>query len=362
MTTEPLDWLHSTSGLARAPTLSPVSAPASDSPHAGGPSHVTIGIDVGATKIVAGLVDAQGQILHREALRSTGSTNVSGLVGPLVDLVDMLRRAADDQDVLGIGVGTAGVVRWPEGELGFAANHLHRGLKLRARLEERTGRKVVVDNDANVAALSEAAKAHDQKLLFLAVGTGLGSGFLVDGEIVRWRGGYEFGHVVVDAASGVECTCGKVGCLEAVASGRSLAAWATKAVAAEPKGELAEFLKRKRVPVSMRSVIDAASAGIGAVVAEVDAMGERIGAALANNVMSMTPVDRVVVGGGLSVLGRILTRPIYRAANRALQGSRYLSTPVVLTSTHGADAVLIGSGLLAHRQFARTLTPAAAGI
>lgn len=343
MTTEPRDGVDVEGARTSALTVCAVSMPAA------------VGIDVGATKIVGGLIAVDGQVLARDALKLTAATVASGLARPLADLIETLRlKPIEPYEVVAVGVGTAGLVRWPEGEVEFAANHGHRRLKLRDRLAERCNLPVVVDNDANVAALAEAAPRRNEGMLFLAVGTGLGSGFVVNGEIFRGHNGRgaEIGHVVIEQDRPLKCACGRSGCLETLASGRALTQLGQTNIDTNPDGALAQFLKRRNVSVSTKSMIDAALVGIPVVEYMVASMGECIGSAIGRSALALLPVDRIVIGGGLSILSDLLTIPIHRACQKALYGSKYLSAPTVSCSLFGAESTMIGAGLLAHHQFA----------
>ena len=307
----------------------------------------TIGIDVGATKVVAAVVDADGRVLHCDTRVRTPSSSSSSLVALLLRAVETLRQHCPD--VQGIGVGIAGLVHWPDGEVEFAANHDYSRVKLRARLQESCELPVVVDNDANAGTWAEARAGRypDQGLLFLAVGTGLGSGFLVDGALMRGHGGRgaELGHLVVDRSSSYRCACGRVGCLETLASGQALVRAGQDIVRKSPRGPLAARVGTLK-SIDMRSMIDAGLDGVPEVLAAVKVMGRRIGAGIADT-MSLLPVQQVVVSGGLSALGRFLLDPMRSACDKALAPSRYLTPPRFALASYGQDSTVIGAAFLA---------------
>lgn len=312
----------------------------------------TIGIDVGATKVTAGVVTFDGCVIERYTRRLTPSSNSSGLVGPLMDAIHDLRSRVSG--IRRVGVGTAGLVHWPSGDIEFAANHGHRRLKLRQRLHAACELPVVVDNDANTAAWAEskAGRFAGASMLFLAVGTGIGSGFVINGGLMRGHNGRgaELGHVVVDRRSDVQCACGLNGCLEALASGRALVESGRQLVDTDDHSSLAASVHRRgrTASVTMPLMIDAALTGDPDVVQLVHRMGTVLGRAIATHVMSLLPVDRVVVGGGLSALDGLLLDPMRAACRATLSGSKYLSAPQISLATHGQEATLVGAGLLAH--------------
>ena len=322
---------------------------------------LTVGIDVGATKVVAGVIAANGAVVDSIDPRLTPNSNSSSLVRVLLDDIDTLCGRYPEQ-IAAIGVGTAGLVSWPDGEIEFAANHGHRLLKLRRRLEERVdGKRVIVENDANAAAWAEASMGGHlgEGLLFLAVGTGLGSGFVMDGELMRGHGGRgaELGHVVVDhGPTARQCSCGQLGCLEVTASGRALALAGKEFVSTHPTSSLAKRLERAG-GTTTKAIINAALANDRDAQRLVASMGERLGTAIGCNVMSLLPVDRVVVGGGLANLGDLLIEPVRSACRRAIGSSKCYRSPRVSRTVLGDNAILVGAGLLAHR----TLMPEPAG-
>lgn len=321
---------------------------------------VTIGIDVGATKVVAATVDADGKIIDRGVWQQRPDFNSESLVKNLAKIVQSLRTRRPD--VSAVGIGTAGIVLWPDGEIVFAANHGHCRLKLRKKLEALCGVPVFVENDANAAAWAEAITSRytDSSLLFLAVGTGLGSGFVIDGQVMRGPSGRgtELGHIVVDRSSGIRCSCGLVGCVEVLASGRALQEVGRKLVRRCPTSPLAQRLQHID-DLDVKTMINAAMAGDPDVIVAVRNMGNLLGKVIADNVMSLLPVDRVVLGGGLSVLDRLLLDPMRSSCYRLLTRSKYQHTPRFSKTILADDATMIGAALLAGQEFLAPVRPEA---
>lgn len=312
----------------------------------GGTNRVAVGIDVGATTISAGVVDCHGRVLERRRTQPTPRSRSTGLADLLAGIVDDLTSARPE--VAAVGVGIAGVVRWPDGAVRFAANHDHGQLPLRRLLQRSTPIPVFVDNDANTAVLAETVRpgrpARD--VLLLAIGTGVGSGILLDGAL--WRGrdglGAELGHTMI-RRSGPRCACGRVGCVEVVASGTALALRARRILRDHPRSLLAQrVLRDPNVRVDV--VIDAALDGDPHVLAAVRETGMWLGRGI-GSAMQLFNVEDVVIGGGLSVLGELLLDPIRATCEREMSASRYLDCPSISLATHGNDATMIGAGLLA---------------
>jgi glucokinase len=287
-----------------------------------------IGVDVGGTKILAGVLDLDGAVLERREV-PTPTDSQDALLDRLVDSV----RALPQEAVQAVGFGlpsrivqatgaTLGSVNIPLGELPF-----------RDVMRDRIGLPVGVDNDANVAALAEwrrGAGRGTRDMLMLTLGTGVGGGVVIDGR--PYRGFAELGHVVV-VADGDPCQgrCTGRGHLEAVASGtaadrRAQRLWGPNAGAEQ--------------------LVERAKAGDAAAVAEMAALGRLLGAAIGSFVNIFGP-EVVVLGGGFGIgAGDLLLGPALEVARRealAPSGERLR----VVDAELGEEAGLIGAGLLA---------------
>jgi glucokinase len=186
-----------------------------------------IGVDLGGTKLAAGVVDAEGRVVGESVSydhRGLGEEAVLGLILRNVDAA-LASAGATRAEVKGVGVLFPGHVRWPEG-LTLVTSNLP-GFKLfplRARMEELLGLPCLVDNDCNAHALGEylyGAGRGSENMVFLTVSTGVGGGIVIGGKLYRGMTGTagEFGHMIVDATGAQECTCGNRGCLMGAASG-----------------------------------------------------------------------------------------------------------------------------------------------
>ncbi|WP_026962615.1 ROK family protein [Alicyclobacillus herbarius] len=188
-----------------------------------------LGVDIGATKIAAGLVDATGQVLAHHTT-STPAGDPEAVFRSVVELIRQLSESVSSPDVRirGLGVGTAGQVDVHTGAVRSATPNLRGwgGVPLAQRLRAELAMPVRIDNDGNVALLAEvwagAAKGH-MNAVGLTLGTGIGGGVLTHGHLLHgtWGGAGELGHVCVNF-HGPRCTCGSTGCMEVYASGRGL--------------------------------------------------------------------------------------------------------------------------------------------
>jgi glucokinase len=301
-----------------------------------------LGIDIGGTKLAAGRVDADGTVLAR-ARRDTPASDAGAIVAAVADLVDDLGGAE-----LPVGVGAAGLVG-PDGEVRYAPNLALTGVPLRRQLADRLGSRVVVDNDANVAAWGEfrcgAARDAGASMVMLTIGTGVGGGLVLDGRLVRGAGGLaaEFGHMVV-SAGGPRCGCGNLGCLEALASGTAIGRTAAAAVAAGrvPAGSSLHDLPA----LTGKSVTTAAEAGDEAALAVLAEVGRWLGVGIASLVNALDP-EVVVIGGGAMQAGELLLAPARAAAEEHLLGRLHRALPPVVPAELGDDAGVVGAALLA---------------
>ncbi len=298
-----------------------------------------IGLDIGGTKIAAAVVDEAGTVLA-EHTEPTPEESDADTVEPV--LVGLIERLRGGHDVSAIGVGAAGSVAWPGGTILWAPNNAYRNWPVRERLEKITSLPVVVDNDANVAALAEARLGEPfPEMLLITVGTGIGGGVVLGGEIYRGPtgNGAELGHIVLNP-DGPRCGCGNPGCFEACASGTALGRMAREAAEDDPDGVIA------RGGATGHAVVEAAHRG-DAVAQDLFArLGRWLGVGIAS-LANVFEVDAVVVGGGLVETGDLLLAPARRAAREFAYAPSARGIPPIVPATFGGDAGKIGAALLA---------------
>jgi glucokinase len=264
-----------------------------------------IGLDIGATKTLGVLVDAEGNVLAR-ALEPT-EPGADGVVDTAVRVVADLGGA----DVAGsVGAGIPGLVDHVSGEVQHAVNLGLNGdrLALRDLLETRSGLPVHVENDVNAATLGAVVLSGIRDLVYLSIGTGLAAGIAIDGVVRRGATGAagEIGHVPVDPA-GVLCRCGQRGCLETIASGSALAA-------AWPSGDRP----------AAQALFAAAAAGDPAAIAVRDRFATGVADAVRTLALSVDPAT-VVLGGGVSHLGEELVECVAAALRHQAASSPFLT-------------------------------------
>ncbi|WP_110205093.1 ROK family protein [Nocardioides daejeonensis] len=308
-----------------------------------------VGIDVGGTKIVAGLVSA-----GRELLATARAVTPARALGEraLEDAIDaLLVQVREGHEVGAVGLAAAGFVDASGDAIRFAPHLAWRDAPVRTRLTERWALPVVLDNDATAATHAEAsfgAAAGADQALLITVGTGIGGGFVVDGRVVRGRNGMagEFGHMRL-VPDGVQCPCGGRGCWEQYASGNALQRFAREALARGPS-ILADLCGGDPAALTGPMVSEAAEQGDTAALAAFSKVGDWLGVGLTNVVAALDPAV-VVVGGGVAAAGDRLLEPARHRLQHSLVGAGHRDVPPVLPAGLGPDAGLLGAADLARR-------------
>ena len=311
---------------------------------------LTCGIDVGGTKIAGGVVDEDGTIIEKLRVDSP-ATDVEAIEDAIAELVGRLR---DRHEITGVGVGAAGYVDSRRATVMFAPNLAWRHVDLKAGLEERVEVPVVVENDANAAAWGEFrfGAGHDvDDLLLVTLGTGVGGGLVVDGQL--YRGGFgvaaEIGHLRI-VPGGVRCGCGKRGCLEQYASGSALVRDVRDLAAGQSTGSdsLLERAGGRVEDIDGPMITRAAQEGDEFAIGRLSAAGHWLGQGIAALVAVLDPTV-VAVGGGLSEADELLLAPTRDAFLRNLPGGDHRPIAEIRKATLGNDAGLVGAADLARR-------------
>ncbi len=311
---------------------------------------VGLGVDVGGTKIVGVVIDGAGRTLNRLRM-PTPHTTVSDLDDAVVDMVQALRAEAGDPS-LPVGLGPAGLMDSSGDEVVFAAHLVWQQSLVRPRLSERLGTALVMDNDATGAAWGEyrfgAGRGSDPMLL-VAVGTGLGGGLVIGGQLMRGATGSagEVGHVLV-RKNGRRCDCGQRGCVEQYASGPALARHARREARKHPKRAalLLALVDGDRSRITGPVVTRAAIEGDPAARAAFRRLALELGRGMAGVVAVVDP-EIVVLGGGVCEAGDLLLRPTREALEANLTGAGARHMPRMVLAELGSDAAAIGMADLA---------------
>jgi glucokinase len=285
-----------------------------------------IGVDLGGTKVLAGIVDRDGRVEHRRE-RPTSVASQEELLGGLEAAVEELLR----DDVVGLGFGIPSRIDHRTGEVQGSVNIPLKGLDLAARMSERFGLPTAVENDANAAALGEFAAGAGrgvQDMVMLTLGTGCGGGAVLNGRL--YRGWAEFGHMVVQF-DGLPCqgTCTGRGHLEPYVTGTA----ATLLAQAE-YGPAADAHRLVRI----------AFEGDARAIEILAGMGRHLGAGIATLINIFNP-ELVVIGGGFAAAGEFVLEPAREVVRRDSLGDAGETLRIVRAEL-GTAAGLIGAGLV----------------
>ena len=306
-----------------------------------------VGVDLGGTNIKAGLTDEQGKVLGQFSVPSEVDRGREVVVGNIVTAAEraISETGVERSSVLGIGIGSPGPLSHRRGQIINPANlPCLRETPIRQIVTERTGIQTTLENDANAAAWGEfwagAGKGVNDFLMF-TLGTGVGGGMVVDGQMLRgfFENGAELGHIIVEPR-GRKCTCGQLGCVEAYSSAYNLARRAEEMIA-----DGADSVLKQRVEAGQMLMAE----HIVAAAQEGDAVAERawdeacyyLGVAIVNMQHVSNP-ERVVLAGGLIAAGDFLLDRVRRHA-KALTWHLLDDLAEIRFATLGNDAGFIGA-------------------
>jgi glucokinase len=311
---------------------------------------LAIGVDIGGTKVAAGIVDEAGRVIDRER-RPTPGHDVGETESIIVDVVETLAKR---HEVAAVGIGAAGWIGLDNATVMFSPHLAWRNESLLEALRGRIARPLFLENDANAAAWAEyrfGAARDEPVVVCVTLGTGIGGGLVVGGTV--YRGAYgiacEYGHMTL-VPEGRLCACGNRGCWEMYASGRALARDARE-LATESPVAAARLL-------TVAGSIDALDGPtVTAVAAEGDpaassicvTMGRWLGRGLANLAAVLDP-SVFVIGGGVSEAGELLLRPAREEFAHTLTGRGFRPVARVFRAALGPDAGLVGAADLARRR------------
>ncbi|WP_106769367.1 ROK family glucokinase [Paenibacillus faecalis] len=270
--------------------------------------NIYVGVDLGGTAIKVGICNEEGQLLQTYEGPTETSKGVDTVIGNIEKYVRHIVEQSPYswEQLVGIGAGVAGFTNIREGIIILAPNVGFKDVPIRALLEERLGKPVRIDNDANVAALGEAwsgAGRGVDNCVCYTLGTGVGGGIIINGKIYQGFGGMagELGHItVVPDLEAIQCGCGKMGCLETVSSATGIIRMAKDAVERGDRTSLALVNN-----IAAKEVFDAAKAGDEVALRIVNRAAYYLGKSMASVAAVLNP-EVFIIGGGVSKAGDIL--------------------------------------------------------
>jgi glucokinase len=300
---------------------------------------VVLAIDIGGTKLAAGVVDEEGRVLESRRAPNPNPPTGDGeaLLQSLLALVAELRT--ERSAFLGIGVGCGGPMRWPSGEVSPLNIPSWRDFPLRARLAGEFGLPVRIHNDAICVAVAEhwrGAGAGVDNVLGMVVSTGVGGGLILGGRLIDGASGNagHIGHMIVHEQEPV-CACGAIGCLEAIASGPNLSAWAHK------QGWRVGFPRDQRTG---HDLVEDARRGDATALSAMRRAGRALGIGIAS-ATTLCDLEVVAIGGGLSQAGPLLFDPL-EASLRERVGLEFARAVRVVPASFGQESGLVGAAAL----------------
>ncbi|WP_210609621.1 ROK family glucokinase [Priestia flexa] len=310
-----------------------------------------VGVDLGGTTIKMAFVNQYGEVIHKWEIPTDISEQGRKIPTDIAKAIDkeVVNLGESKSKLMGIGIGAPGPVNFANGSIEVAVNLGWEKFPIKDILEVETSLPVVVDNDANIAAIGEMWKgAGDgaKDLLCVTLGTGVGGGVISNGEIVQGVNGAagEIGHITSVPEGGAPCNCGKTGCLETIASATGVVRLAMEAVVNTDKPSTLRTLLDEHDQITAKDVFDAARADDELAVEVVDKVAFHLGLALANSANALNP-EKIVLGGGVSRAGDVLLNPV-KSYFKKFAFPRVAEGAELAIATLGNDAGIIGGAWL----------------
>lgn len=314
-----------------------------------------IGIDLGGTNIVAGVVNENYEIVSKASTKTNLPRSGEEIAADMSAMSEQAVKEAGItmNDVEWIGVGTPGSVNAEEGVVQYSNNLGFKNTPLAKYINAKLNKKVFVENDANAAAYGEyvAGAAKGAKTaVCITLGTGVGGGIIIDGKIysgANYAAG-EIGHTVLDV-NGPMCTCGRRGCFEVFSSATGLIRMTKEAMDKDPKSIMHEITKERNGKVSARTSFEAMRAGDKSAKEVVDTYIKYLAAGITNTINIFQP-DILCIGGGVSHEGAPLLDPVKEIVKREVYTRDSDKNTEIVTAKLGNDAGIIGAAFLGYAQ------------
>ncbi len=309
-----------------------------------------IGVDLGGTNIAVGVVDENMKIIGRGKVKTRCPRPAAEIFDDIALAVEMAVKDAgvSMDDVISVGVGTPGSVNKSNGYIEFANNLDFNQVPAKEMLEERIGKPVYLDNDANCAALGEAVAGVGngvKDFVAITLGTGVGSGIIIDGKIVvgaNYCAG-EMGHMVI-SVDGIPCNCGRKGCWEQYSSATALISQTKEAMKNNPDSLMWQMTGGID-NVSGRTAFDAMRQGDKAATEVVDKYIYYLSIGISNVINALQP-EIICIGGGVSHEGDYLLKPLQKYVEEQRYSIYSSKQTQIVAAQLGNDAGIFGAALL----------------
>lgn len=305
---------------------------------------LAVGVDIGGTNTVFGLVDEKGNCLAQDSIKTSEYSLVNDFVAAIYKRVNVLISTQNNVEIIGMGIGAPNG-NYYTGTIDFAPNLNWKGIVPLAELfKECFNVPVFLTNDANAAAMGEriygAARGFDD-LLVVTLGTGLGSGYVVNGELMYGHDGFagELGHTIVEK-NGRLCGCGRKGCLETYASATGIVKTAKEFLANSSDSLLSDVEE-----ITSKSIADAAEKGDELALSIFDFTAEKLGFALANTVAITSP-SLIVFFGGLAQSGELIIEPTKKYMELNLLKIFKNKIDIIPSGLNASNSAILGASSL----------------
>lgn len=310
-----------------------------------------LGVDLGGTNIKAGVLDEQYRIVHKASVKTHSSRGADAVMQDIATLVKRVAQEANVslQDLPWIGVGSPGHANTDTGMILYSNNLDWHHVPLASTLEQALGQRVLLGNDANVAAFGEYSAGSGKQvssMVAITLGTGVGGGVIIDDKILTGfnHAGGELGHMVI-VKDGLPCTCGRLGCFEAYSSATGLIRMTQRHMKEHPDCKLWELVAGSLDKVSGRTAFDGMRAGDAVGTAVVEEYIDYLAVGILNIVNIFQPA-MICMSGGICKEGDTLIRPLVEKVN----ATQYVKDPAmrtnIVTASLRDDAGLVGAALL----------------
>ncbi len=310
-----------------------------------------IGIDLGGTYIKAGSVSKEGKLLKEVSLPSQGEIDPQAVVSQIAKAVDKLRSAHASDELLGVGIGSPGIVDLDGGTVKYPPNLANwKVFRLGEEVSKKIGVRAEVENDANAAAVGEqkfgAGKGLDN-FIMITLGTGVGGGFIVDGKVFRGEtgGAGELGHTTINM-DGPKCGCGNRGCVEAYVGQRHLSRRVAEQLKGHPESLINRLIDGDPEKLEPKVMSEAANHGDKFALAVWKEAGTYVGTAVAS-AFNLFDIGTLIIGGGVAKAGRPLFDSIEATIKERVLSSLKPRVKVMKAQLENSAGVLGAAALIA---------------
>ncbi|MBI5806808.1 MAG: ROK family protein [Ignavibacteriales bacterium] len=315
---------------------------------------VTIGVDIGGTNTAYGFVDKSGKIIHTSSIPTYSDKDANQLFERLfAEINSSFKKFEKDYELVGIGIGAPNA-NYYKGTVELPPNLNWGVVNVLDLIKRYSPLPSAITNDANAAAIGEmifgAAKGM-KNFIVITLGTGLGSGIIVNGDLVYGADGFagEIGHTTVDP-NGRECGCGRKGCLETYASATGIKRTVFELIAST---NLPSKLREKSFnELTSKEIADAANEGDKLALAAFDYTAKILGLKLADSVAHLSP-EAIILFGGLALAGDLILLPTKKYMEENLLSIFKNKVKIIPSALPGANAAVLGSSALIWNELAK---------